>query len=206
MLGDSENPAHTEWQDRSRNFVGKYNVGKSTLAFVKDAPRGFLRLLNKRSEQIDDTALRHLFPDPASAGGKKTSEPGATSKPGRKRRPRTRVNVESRPRIFTLSKVAGGFTATLTEEGRNQLPMPIRVRMAYDVRRGNPYKRWAEADFDLRTEPERIALADGDIQSVDGNRLEVLATAPGFKLQVDGFDTNRDLIVDVRREVNQNAT
>jgi hypothetical protein len=206
MLGDSENPSHTEWQDRSRNFVGKYSVGKSTLAFVKDAPRGFLRLLNKRSEQIDDTALRHLFPDPTSAGGKKTSAPGTTSKPGRKRRPRTPVNVESRPRIFMLSKVAGGFTATITEEGCKHLPMPIRVRMAYDVRKGNPYKRWAEADFDLRTEPERIVLANGDIQSVDGNRLEIIATAPGFRLQVTGFDANRDLIVDVRRETNQNAT
>jgi len=205
MLGDSENPAHTEWQDRSRNFVGKYRVGKSTLAFVKDAPRGFLRLLNKRSEQIDDTALRHLFPDPASKGGKPAGETGSSSKPGKKRRPRTKVDVISRPRIFKLARVTGGFTATLTEEGQKQVPIPLRVRMAYDVRKGNPYNKWAEADFDLNSNQAAMRMSGGDMLKVSGNRLEILATSPEWKLQLHGFDPKRDLIVDLRREVSQNA-
>ena len=181
MLGDSENPAHTEWQDRSRNFVGKYRVGKSTLAFVKDAPRGFLRLLNRHSEEIDDTALRHLFPDPSSKGGKPVGEPGSSLKPGKKRKPKTKVDVQSRPRIFRLSKVAGGFTASLTEEGMRQVPMPLRLRVAYDVRRGNPYKRWVAADFDLERDKERLKVSGGDILSAAGNRLEIIATCSGLE-------------------------
>ena len=200
MLGDSENPAHTEWQDRSRNFVGKYQVGKSTLAFVKDAPRGFLRLLNKHSEQIDDTALRHMFPDPSSKGGPAAGDPTPSSKPGKKRRPRTKIDVKSRPRIFQLSRVAGGFRASLTDEGQKKIPMPIRIRVAYDVRRGNPYKRWVEADFDLAKVDERLRLTGGELLSASGNRLEILANSPDWKLQLQGFDPDRDLIVDMRRE------
>lgn len=205
MLGDSENPAHTEWQDRSRNFVGKYRVGSSTLAFVRDAPRGFLRLLNKRSERIDDTALRHLFPDPTSKGGKNTPEPNKSERPGQKRRPRTKVDVQSRPRLFRMTKVAGGFSASLTEQGQQQVPMSLRIHMAYDVRKGNPYKRWVEADFDLVHSPEKISMSGGDLLNVGGNRLEVLATSPDWKIHLFGFDPERDLIVDLRREANENA-
>lgn len=200
MLGDSENPAHTEWQDRSRNFVGKYRVGKSTLAFVGDAPRGFLRLLNRRSEQIDDTALRHLFPDPTSGGGKPAGELTQAIKPGKKRRPKTTVDVTSRPKIFMLSRAAGGFTASLTEEGQKALPMSVRVRLAYDVRRGNPYKRWNVADFDLEKDGERIVHNGGSLTNAEGNKLDVLATSADWKLQLKGFDPDRDLIVDIRRE------
>ncbi len=35
MLGDSENPAHTEWQADSRNFKGKYVDGKGNPCFCK---------------------------------------------------------------------------------------------------------------------------------------------------------------------------
>ncbi len=202
MLGDSENPAHTEWQDRSRNFVGKYRVGRSTLAFVRDAPRGLLRLLNKHSEQIDDTALRHLFPDPSSKGGKKVEKPGTGRARGRRKPPRVVVDVTSRPTIFVLSQTSGGVTATLTEKGGEKLPMRVRLRLAYDVRRGSPYKRWKSADFDLATEPERIRLHGGELLECAGNKLEILATSPDWKLRLEGFDPDRDLIVDIRREVN----
>lgn len=201
MLGDSENPAHTEWQERSRNFVGKYRVGRSTLAFVKAAPQGLLRLLNKHSEQIDDTALRQMFPDPSSKGGKQASTPDKAHKTGTKRRPRTKVDVTNRPRIFHLSRTAGGFTASLAEAGQQATPMRVRLRLAYDVRRGNPYSRWSAADFDLGKDPGRITHSGGDLLNATDNRLEILAKSPDWKLQLNGFDPNRDLIVDIRREV-----
>lgn len=200
MLGDSENPAHTEWQYRSRNFVGKYRVGKSTLAFVKDAPRGLLRILNKRSEQIDHTALRHLFPDPSSIGGKPVTTPSPEPKPGPKPGPDIVIDVEPRPRIFKMSRTSGGFSASLTPAGQQMVPMSVRVRLAYDVRRGNPYKRWNAADFDFSQEHEQITHSGGDLLQVVGNKLEIRATSPEWKLQISGFDPDRDLIVDIRRE------
>ena len=200
MLGDSENPAHTEWQDRSTHFVGKYRVGKSTLAFVKAAPQGLLRLLNKHSDQIDDTTLRQLFPDPSSKGGKEVNRPSRVHKPRGKRRPSTDVDVTSRPKIFQLSRTADGFTASLAEAGQKATPMRIRLRLAYDVRRGNPYSRWNVADFDLAEDFKTITHSGGELLNADGNRLEILAKSSDWKLQLTGFDPERDLIVDIRRE------
>lgn len=42
MLGDSENPAHTEWQPDSRNFKDKYIDGKEALIFVKSNLKKFM--------------------------------------------------------------------------------------------------------------------------------------------------------------------
>ncbi len=200
MLGDSENPAHTEWQDRSTHFIGKYRMGKSTLAFVRAAPQGLLRLLNKHSEQIDDTTLRQLFPDPSSKGGKEVNKPGRVHKPRGKQHQKIKVDVKSRPKIFRLSRNVDGFTASLAEAGQKATPMRIRLRLAYDVRRGNPYSRWNVADFDLGEDLKRITHSGGDLLNADGNRLEILAISSDWKLQLTGFDPQRDLIVDIRRE------
>lgn len=205
MLGDSENPAHTEWQDRSRNFVGKYNVGRSTLTFVKEAPRGFLRMLNRRSEHIDDTALRHIFPDDVAKpeNGSPSPAPSPSHNPTKTKKPT--INAGTKPRIFSLTKVGDGFSVHLTEHGEKALPMNIRIRVAYDVSRGNPYKRWATADFDLSKGINNIQLSGGKILNQGGNRLELLAVSEEFSLKVSGFDPARDLIVDLRREVESNA-
>jgi len=205
MLGDAENPAHTEWQDRSRKFVGKYRVGKSTLVFVKDAPRGFLRLLNRRSEQIDDTALRHIFPDDLTKpeNAPPSPVPGISHDPTRTKKPR--IAVDTRPRVLKLIKVDDGFSVRLTEHGIKSLPINIRIRIAYDVSRGNPYKRWAPADFDLGKESKNIGICGGKILNREGNRMELLADSGDFLLKVSGFDPVRDLIVDLRREVETDA-
>ena len=204
MLGDAENPAHTEWQDRSRNFIGKYKTGKSTLAFIKDAPRGFLRLLNKRSEQVDDTALRHVFPGASAA--KAPPVPGPGPRPDPTITPRPKPDIPSRPRIFNLTKSEGGFSVRLAEAGIEKLPMNIRVRVAYDCSRGNPFKRWAAADFDLGKGGVTVDQAGGEVLQQEGNILELQALSPEFHLSVSGFDPNRDLIVDLRREVDSGAT
>ena len=204
MLGDAENPAHTEWQDRSRNFVGKYRTGKSTLSFVKDAPRGFLRILNRRSEHIDDTALRHVFPDESTLAPR-PPEPGAQSTPDPTRAPRPRVDVTPRPKLFQLTRADGGFSVRLAQHGKTEVPMTVRVRLAYDVRRGSPYKRWVAADFDLTATPDRILLDAGDLLDLTGNTISVLAKREDFLLKVSGFDPSRDLIVDLRREDRDDA-
>jgi hypothetical protein len=72
--------------------------------------------------------------------------------------------------------------------------------MAYDVRKGNPYKRWDPADFDLTKDGNQISHSGGEMLQVSGNKLEIVATSPEWKLQLGGFDPERDLIVDIKRE------
>ncbi|MFI5419923.1 MAG: hypothetical protein ACHQ1H_03040 [Nitrososphaerales archaeon] len=203
FLGDSENPAHTEWQARSRKFQGKYGAGPSTLDFIKHAPRGMMRLLNKRSEMVDDTALRHIFPAPNSAGKNGQEKKYQKHSDPTKTLPEIPKNPV-RPKSLSLSRTQDGFTVTLTEQGKSRLPLDFLVRCAYDTGSGNPFKRWASADFDFQKHNE-IDLQDGAwIERVE-NRMRITAEKETFTLRVRGFDPHRDLIVDVRLEAKPNA-
>ena len=57
FLGDSENPAHTEWQERSPKLKNQYKHGVSCLRFVKNSPREIVRFLNKPALGIDKKLL-----------------------------------------------------------------------------------------------------------------------------------------------------
>ena len=61
LLGDSENPAHTEWQERSPKFRNRYNLGPACLRFVKNSPREMIRILSMPAEGRDTKLLRDLF-------------------------------------------------------------------------------------------------------------------------------------------------
>lgn len=203
FLGDSENPAHTEWQSRSRKFKGKYNRGRSTLDFVKDAPHQFMRILNKRSEAIDDTALRHIFPDKSGAGRPTANEPiKPDPNPTRTRKPR--LDIERRKKAFSMSQTSSGFTVNLTDDGANDLPLCLSLRCAYDTARHNPFKRWSSADFDF-AEHDSLEMTGGEWLEKHDNRLKVTATDADFSLRAHDFDADRDLIVDVRLERNPDA-
>ena len=45
LIGDAENPAHTEWQKDSSKFRNKYKHGAKTLDFVKASLREIIRRL-----------------------------------------------------------------------------------------------------------------------------------------------------------------
>jgi hypothetical protein len=54
----------------------------------------------------------------------------------------------STPKPFRIDKRRGGFA--ILPNGRmeaDQFPMQMRVRCAYDILSGNPYKRYSEYDF-----------------------------------------------------------
>ena len=197
FLGDSENPAHTEWQSKSRKFKGKYRVGASTLQFVKDAPRGLMKLLNQRSEKIDDTALRDVFPASSPSGNRTPAGGVHEADPTRTREP---IPPQQRSvRATSLNRNRDGFTLTLTDHGKSKTPFQIGVTCAYDVAKGNPFKKWQKSDFDL-TGGDQVAVDGGGVTECYGNKLKVVATDNEFRLHVNGFDPNRDLIVDCREE------
>lgn len=206
MLGDAENPAHTEWQERSRNFRGKYSVGPSTLQFVRDAPRQFLRMLNRRSEEIDDTGLRHVFPNLAGVNRpeRSTTVPGTERKP--KVSPQPDPDVPRRPRLLKITRTSDGFRVGLTEEGQTRVPLELRIRAGYDTRRGNPLKRWTAADFDFDRDPHRPAVTGGEVISGSGNSIKVRADSSEFRVDAGGFDRERDLVLDVKAERNSDET
>jgi hypothetical protein len=69
------------------------------------------------------------------------------------------------------------------------------VLAAYDVRRGDPFKRYRRFDFDFGAKPLAIELAGCELMSARENELTLSVVADAFSVEVTGFDAHRDLIV-----------
>ena len=70
--------------------------------------------------------------------------------------------------------------------------------MAYDVRRGNPFKRYTRWDFSVDEAPVTIGTRDCALLERSDNRIVVRPDEKEFRVEVRGFDTHRDLRVQVQ--------
>lgn len=194
LLGDSENPAHTEWQERSPRFRDRYRHGASTLRYVKGAPREIVRLLTRPVEGRDFALLRHVFsldvpteesvrqrqPDASRAG---LDISGATAE----------VASPRGAHSFELQRLAGGFCVTGVANG--QTPRYLAVRAAYEVRRGNPFALYQPFDFDLDRAPIVLDLEGAVLVRRRQNEIVVRIDDAQFRVTVQGFDPRRDVRV-----------
>ncbi len=196
LLGDSENPAHTQWQKDREHFKFKYKFGKFYIEFVTHSVSMFVRYLNESDEEPDRALLREIFWIPKKL---ESEEPKEKAKPRKRNKGevvRPEPNIEPRLRRYTLAKVANGFTITKGQIGA-PIPTEIRIAVAYDRRRGSPLVKYSSADFKMNEAPLVIEVSGGQVTIQQLNRLVVRITEPDFRVKVAGFDENRDLFVDV---------
>ncbi len=194
FLGDAENPAHTEWERNSRKFKMKYIRGPSTLDFVKTSPREIVKILTRPPKGRDKNLLRHLFAlgakteDPAGKGSRKAKgeDPGQGAED-------IFVGVEGAA-YLRLSAIKGGFRL-MRRTGTPKVPRYITVWMAYEVRSGNPFKKYTTLDFDVGQAPVRIHSEGCRLLLAKQNAVQIEVLQGDFRLTVTGFDTHRDLRV-----------
>ena len=195
LLGDSENPAHTQWQKDSSNFRGKYTFGPSVIDFVTQSVSELVGIINRSSSEQDTSLTVSFFSLP-------TPQPEPTPKPGPTPQPSPTPMPDPPPHIpepgknprLQIQRTVGGFSVRPIDHER--FPMRLHVQCAYLVESGHPLKKWNAADFTLQTAPVRIALeGGGTLGDVRGNELWAQIDREDFALNVDGFDTNRDIYV-----------
>jgi hypothetical protein len=192
FLGDAENPAHTEWERNSKKFKRKYKLGPSTLDFVKSSPREIIKILTQPKKGRDENLLRNLFSLPsdifkqAGRDQKKTEGKGDT-----KGTPVPIVDVIGSS-YLQLHRIKGGFG--LTRKSKTQsVPKFITIWTAYEVRSGNPFKKYTSLDFDLEMPPMKVVTHGAEILFKQRNAIQLQVKRPDFRLTVTGFDMNRDL-------------
>jgi len=97
----------------------------------------------------------------------------------------------------------GGFSLRPADPSV-QVPFEVSVRVAYDVRKGSPLKKYHEADFQLGKGPIRFEERGVKVTAANQNRMIAAITAADFRLDVLGFDPDRDIYVraDVREADN----
>lgn len=209
MLGDADNVNHTKWEERQKKFQ-KYENRRATLNFVRDCFQRIVNILQKPVSGIDMEALDDTFFLPPRQAKDETGTVPEEERPkrglGAKQGP---VQVTtSKPRLFKLSQIKGGFLIGKSPT-QSDVPSKIKVRAAYYVRRGNPFKKYQEADFDFRNlDRSHIAIEGRNYEAkpLTGNAIEFEITGDPFEIRVTGFDMYRDLIVDAKPQRDGNET
>jgi len=199
MVGDAEGPAHTNWSPRTQKFTGKYRYGMNWLALIKRAPAEILKIVRQEDEEEDPRVLARFFPMPTpeptpNEPGEPKPKPGPGPTP-----PPAPPPPPSNPRAYRIGRIDGGFSVHLTEKGLGT--RRLRIRAAYDRRRGNAFKNWSPEDFTFSAPPIELEIEGGRVLKKNTNELTVEVEDPdSFSLSAWGFDANRDLRVDVTRE------
>ncbi|MDB4739206.1 hypothetical protein OAF91_02290 [Akkermansiaceae bacterium] len=194
LLGDAENPSHTKWERNGKHFRGKYKYGHSILTMVKQSAERISTFLTTSNEGLDTEVLKSLFFLPEEGNGKTKKN----QKKGGHKVPDT-PDLPPKKNYVSLAKRNGGFSIKANPEA-SSLPDRITIRAAYNVDRGNAFKNHHSADFDL-SKHTSLDFEGLDIEQASINRLVFKVTSPHFKFSAEGFDVNRDLILDVRAEV-----
>jgi len=194
MLGDAENPAHTEWQRHSPKFKGKYEHGSSTLSFVKNSLRELALRLSRASQSLDRDLLKDVFylERPRNILG---HEPNILKNdPGQDKTPEKPILPAEGQALLRVTQSKGGVKVALAK-GVDGFPAVVQILFAYGVRRGNPFKRYHRLDFDVSVEPILIDAKCADVRVLASNQIEFKPASQDFELSVSGFDPSRDLVV-----------
>jgi hypothetical protein len=73
------------------------------------------------------------------------------------------------------------------------LPLSLSVLTAYEIRSGNPFKKYNPCDYRLEESPIRIVNSGITDLRPTAQRVDFIATTNDFHLEVSGFDLHRDL-------------
>lgn len=203
-LGDSENPSHTQWQ--AELIRDKYTFNRATIDYVVQSVPSILSIISKQQKKPDTSLLIDLFALPSEED---TGIVIKAKKPKPKDGDDTEdhdLDITSKPKSFHISKREGGFTVS-TGDSNAQRPESLSIKVAYGVRRGNPFSRYRAADFCIGKGNISYSTKGCSIVDVKNNWLLINIDNEQFEIIVRGFDTNhRDLHVDVKAAMGEAET
>ena len=187
FLGDAENPAHTLWNPRSPRIGARYRKARDTVMFIREAMVSLLDTLTHVSEEEDRAALSEIFFTPRKNDHQQDSrETVPREKPAG-------LEEMALPKFYVWP-VKGGFTVRGGPGLKDDdLPLSLSVITAYEIRSGNPFKKYNPCDYRLEEPPMQIVHTGLTDLQPSGQRVDFIATATDFHLEVSGFDVHRDL-------------
>jgi hypothetical protein len=193
FLGDSENPAHTQWQKDGSNFRGRYKYGPGTLDFVTTSVAELMKIVNSAEEDEDPSLTVDFFSLP---GEEEDDTEKGTEKQRQKPEESRQIidKIKRNPAKLEIQRHAGGFKVS-GGPGAPSAPFSITIQTAYDVRTGNPLKRYHIADFDIAASEFDVQTSGVRIATRKRNTILATAERADFSIQVSGFDEARDLYV-----------
>ncbi len=201
LLGDSENPAHTEWNASSQHFKDKYIYGGVTIEFVAQFATELLRRVLASSHELDRGLLMSYFydPGPELETPKPPKPPSGIDKPGDNNLdvvPEIQVKL---PQIRIARTGDNGFKIINGSDIPISKGTVIDIRAAYETTKGNPFKRYKPYDFTFQGKQLKVVCRNAELLQMNHNHLAICISGPDFETSVTGFDKNRDVIVKAAR-------
>ncbi len=198
LLGDSENPSHTDWQATSRNFKDRYVYGGLTIDFVSNFAAEVLKRVHASSRELDRTLLLDLFADLG---------PDIAPETKKKKQPDETKEVETPPVLpapeparYRIDQIETGFSIS---SAADRLPpgTELTIKAAYETVKGNPFKAYDPNDFRLTDRDMLVEVSGADILLKEANELKVRVSGEALEVRVSGFDVNRDVQVKVAAQI-----
>jgi hypothetical protein len=198
LLGDTEGPAHEDWDTSEERPDRNWKTWKGRVTFVRKIVDHVVELLTPVTSEPDFDLLSDFFSIEQATGPQRHRQPGGDKKD------RPVIDMpDFTPKWYHIKERVGGFTVA-----RNvHVPMPegavLKVAVAYDLPRGDPLRNWNALDFEIGgKEGQLTPLGKGmKPRRLAGNRVELRELEPDFSFAVNGFDEHRDLFIRVEEAV-----
>jgi hypothetical protein len=191
LLGDSEGPAHEDWDTSEDRPNRTWTKWKGRVKFCRRIVDDLTELLTPPTTKADFDLLSDFF------SIEKTRAPQTSRVPDPEGNGRPKFgDITAKPRWYRLDGRRGGFR--IVHNSAHPLPENprLRVSVAYDLPSGNPMKKWSPFDFEFGTSPQlRLSAKNVKVVPHAGNILVLTVDGDRFSFGADGFDEHRDLLV-----------
>jgi hypothetical protein len=198
LLGDSENPAHTQWQKDSQNFIDKYIHGDKCISFVVSSIANIFQKLQKPAAGLEKDILNNIFYTPTS--GNDITQEGQADDDSAKDDTGIGISVDipkSKRQMVRINKIPGGIHIYPHGITKDNLP-EIELKLAYDTTRGKPLSKYQQLDFILNKLPIKTVQRNCSFSFPETNVVKMTPYNPDFELTITGFDPNRDLFINLK--------
>lgn len=197
LLGDSEGPAHEDWDTSEERPDRLWKKWKGRVNFCRKIVDSLLEVLAPPTRKAEFNLLSDFFSVEKIQSPQKKQRPGDDGKvdPPFK-------GINAKPRWFRLDPKRGGFRIVANAAQPIPEDAELTVSVAYDVPAGDPLKKWSSFDFDFKAKAERILFSGEHVKAktISGNVLKLTSFAPRFWLAAEGFDPHTDLFVRIEEK------
>lgn len=190
FLADAENPAHTGCSASAEKVVAGWMSPRERLKEIRELPQKLYAAISVEDDVTDLGALIDIF-SVAAKDGIDAGDQGAS----RISRPKLPSEISRRTNPYRIVPAEGGFT--VVGDSTVTAGCELVVSVAYDVVKGDPFLRHSPVDFDLSKSDIGIELDAVRITGATPSTVCLVADGGEFRVELTGFDPNRDLAVKV---------
>jgi len=194
LLGYAENSSHTRWNIKTQKLTENYKNSDKIVRAIKTSVVDLFDVIAGTEEQRDEDGSKDFF---------SMKKPTELVEEKKKKKPKKRTYIDptiiekGKKPLTSILPTIDGFKLSGTDALSDKLPREMTVKVAYDVVKGNPFKSFHLFDFDLQKSDMAIDHEGIEELKKFPNKLKFSVTSPKFKLNLRGFDVNRDLKIKV---------